>query len=149
MRKIFEIARREYIDTVKTRTFLLSLLFTPVLIVGIIYFSSIISRAEGGRPPVKVVVTDLTAQLADKIESAFNKHNESNPKRQILFESLPAKDKDDKSVEEQGMAKLRLGEADAYVVVDSNIIEGAGKTHTYTYKLKPTADRGDYQKLRD
>ena len=139
MRKIFEIARREYIDTVKTRTFLLSLLFTPVLIIGIIYFSSVISRVEGGRPPVKVVVTDLTLQLSAEIESACNKHNESNPKRQILFESLPAKDKDDKAVEAQGMAKLRSGEADAFVVIDPNIIEGAGKSHTHTYKLKPTA----------
>jgi ABC-2 type transport system permease protein len=137
MRKIIEIARREYIDTVKTRTFLLSLLFTPVLTVGIIYFTSRISSVEGGRPPVRVVVTDLSAQLAGEIETALGKHNQSNPKRQILFESLAAND-DANAIEEQGKVQLRSGRAEAYIVIDQNIIEGAGKTHVYTYKSKPT-----------
>ena len=137
MRKIIEIARREYIDTVKTRTFLLSLLFTPVLTVGIIYFTSRISSVEGGRPPVKVVVTDLSTQLAGEIETALSKHNKSNPKRQILFESLAAND-DANAIEEQGKAQLRSGRAEAYIVIDQNIIDGAGRTHVYTYKSKPT-----------
>ena len=137
MRKIIEIARREYIDTVKTRTFLLSLLFTPVLTVGIIYFTSRISSVEGGRPPVKVVVTDLSTQLAGDIETALSKHNKSNPKRQILFESLAAND-DASAIEEQGKAQLRSGRTEAYIVIDQNIIDGAGRAHVYTYKSKPT-----------
>ena len=137
MRKILEIARREYIDTVKTRTFLFSLLFTPVLIIGIGFFTSRISRVEGGRPPVKVVVTDLSTQLAGEIETALSKHNKSNPKRQILFESLAAND-DANAIEEQGKAQLRSGRAEAYIVIDQNIIDGAGRTHVYTYKSKPT-----------
>jgi ABC-2 type transport system permease protein len=152
MRKIFEIARREYIDTVKTKTFLISLLFTPVLIVGIAFFTSRISNVEGGRPPVKVVVTDLTAQLASQIEEAMNKHNQSNPKRQIIFESLPVRPSDSNqgepnsppaqvdinAVEEQGREQLRSGRTEAYIVIDQNVIDGAGRTHVYTYKSKPT-----------
>ncbi len=137
MRKIIEIARREYIDTVKTKTFLISLLFTPILIVGIGFFTSRISQVEGGRPPVRVAVTDLTTQLASQIEAAMGKHNQSNPKRQIIFESLPARD-DTNAVEEQGRKQLRSGKADAYIVIDQNIIDGAGRTHVYTYKSKPT-----------
>jgi ABC-2 type transport system permease protein len=145
MRKIIEIARREYIDTVKTKTFLISLLFTPILIVGIGFFTSRISQVEGGRPPVRVVVTDLSAQLASQIEKAMSKHNQSNLKRQIIFESLPvvstveppAQD-DINAVEEQGREQLRSGKAEAYIVIDQNIIDGAGKTHVYTYKSKPT-----------
>ena len=144
MRKIFEIARREYMDTVKTRTFVLSLLFTPVLIVGIGFFTSRISQVEGGRPPVKVLVTDLTAQLAGEIEAATNKHNESNPKRQIIFESLPAVSlveppvqDDANAVEEHGRGRLRSGEAEAYIVIDANIISGDGRMYVYTYKSKP------------
>ncbi|MGA2070063.1 MAG: ABC transporter permease [Sedimentisphaerales bacterium] len=137
MRKVFEIARREYIDTVKTRTFVFSLLFTPVLIICIGLFASRISRVEGGRPPVKVVVTDLTTQLAGEIEAAINKHNQSNPKRQIIFESLPVGG-DANAVEEQGRKQLRLGGAEAYIVIDTNIIEGSGRTYVYTYKSKPT-----------
>jgi ABC-2 type transport system permease protein len=137
MRKILKIAQREYFETVKTRTFLISLLFTPILVVGIIFFTSMISRSEGARPPVRLVVTDLSAQLAGEIEVSLNKHNQSNPKRQILPEPLAAED-DANLAEEQGRAQLRSGRVDAYVVIDKDIIEGAGKVHVYTYKSKPT-----------
>ena len=116
---------------------MISLLFTPVLTVGIIYFTSRISSVEGGRPPVKVVVTDLSTQLAGEIEAALSKHNKSNPKRQIIFESLPVND-DANAIEEQGKAQLRSGRTEAYIVIDQNIIDGAGRAHVYTYKSKPT-----------
>jgi ABC-2 type transport system permease protein len=137
MRKILKIAQREYAETVKTKTFLISLLFTPVLVVGIIFFTSVISHSEGARPPVRLIVTDLSAQLAGEIEAALNKHNQSNPERQILLELLAAEG-DANSTEEQGKAQLRSARADAYVVIDKDIIEGAGKPHVYTYKSKPT-----------
>jgi ABC-2 type transport system permease protein len=137
MRKIFEIARREYMDTVRTKTFLFSLLFTPVLIVGIAVFTSRISDVEGGRPPVKIVVTDLTSQLADEIETAANNYNKSNPKRQIIFE--PLQDNNDiNAIEAKGRDHLRMGAAEAYIVIDPNTIDGGGRTHVYTYKSKPT-----------
>jgi ABC-2 type transport system permease protein len=138
MRKIFKIAQREYIETVKTKTFVISLLFTPVLVVGIIFITSRFSRSEGARPPVRLVITDLSAQLAGEIEAALDKHNQSNPKRQILLEPLAAEG-DANSAEEQGKAQLRSGRVDAYVVIDKDIIKGAGKTRVYTYKSKPTA----------
>jgi ABC-2 type transport system permease protein len=144
MRKIFEIAKREYLDTVKTRTFILSLLFTPILIVGIGLFASRISQMEGGRPPVKVIATDLTGQLSGEIEAAIDKHNQANPKRQINFESLPVVSSvephvndDVNAIENKGIGQLRSGTAEAYIVIDANIIEGSGGTYVYTYKAKP------------
>ena len=164
MRKILKIAQREYLETVKTKAFLLSLLFTPVITIGIIFFTGKISQSDTGpRPPVLVAVTDLSAigkadgetspkgpastreaeasgssQLSGGIEAAFDNHNKSNPKRQILCQVLAAGG-DANSVEEQGKAQLRSGKTDAYVVIDSNIIEGAGKIYFYTYKSKPTS----------
>ena len=38
MRKIYKVAQREFVETVKTRTFLLGLLFIPLIIGGIILF---------------------------------------------------------------------------------------------------------------
>ena len=36
MRKILKVAQREYLETVKTKTFLLSLLLLPVIIGGVL-----------------------------------------------------------------------------------------------------------------
>jgi ABC-2 type transport system permease protein len=137
MRKILKIAQREYVETVKTKTFLISLLFAPVITIGIIFFTSMISKGESGpRPAVKVGVTDLSAQLAGEIETALDKHNRSKPQRKILLESLEA-GSDVNSAEQRGKTELRSGGIDAYVVIEPNIIEGAGKVYFYTYKSKP------------
>ncbi len=135
MRKILKIAQREYLETVKTKTFLLSLFFAPVVTIGAVYLATAMSRTEGPRPPVKVAVTDLSAQLAADVENAISEHNRSNPKRQIIFESLNAGD-DANSADQRGRAKLRSGSIDAWVVIDTDIIEGPGKVHFYTYKSK-------------
>ena len=60
MQKILKIAQREYIETVKTKTFLIGILMTPVIIGGIIFFTSRISSDKSGpRPPVKVAVPSV------------------------------------------------------------------------------------------
>ncbi len=52
MQKILKVARREYIETIKTKTFIFGVLMTPVIIGGIIFFTILISRDKGGpRPP--------------------------------------------------------------------------------------------------
>jgi ABC-2 type transport system permease protein len=84
-----------------------------------------------------VAVTDLSAQLAGEIETALDKHNESKPQRKILLESLEA-GSDVNSAEQRGKTELRSGRIDAYVVIEPNIIEGAGKVYFFTYKSKPT-----------
>lgn len=137
MYKILKIAQREYVETIKTKTFLISLLFAPAVTVGIIFFTGKISRSKGGpRPAVRIAVTDLSAQLSDEIKSRFNKHNDSNPQRQILFESLEAENMHT-GAEKQGKARLRSGRTDAYVVLDKDILEGSGKVYFYTHKPKP------------
>jgi len=137
MQKILKIAQREYIETVKTKTFLISLLVAPVITAGIIFFTSKISRSEGGpRPPVKVAVTDLSTKLSSEIESGFDKHNDSHPKRQILYQLLET-EQSSGSLEEQGNAKLRSAQIDAYVVLEKDILEGSGKVYFYTHKPKP------------
>ncbi len=138
MSKILRIAQREYIDTVKTKTFLISLLFAPAITVGIIFFANMVSRSEGGpRPPVDIAVTDLSDNLSSQIESGFEKHNDSHPNRQIRFKALED-NQNRQAVQEQGKDSLRSGEIDAYVVIDKDILEGPGKVYFYTHKPKPT-----------
>jgi ABC-2 type transport system permease protein len=138
MWKILKVAQREYVDTVKTKTFLIGLLFAPAITIGIIFFANLVSRSESGpRPPVKIAVTDLSTELSGQIESGFEKHNESHPNRQILFQALEDS-KNPESVQQRAKADLRSGRIDAYIVIDPNIIEGPGKVSFYTHKPKPT-----------
>jgi len=136
MQKILRVAQREYIETVKTKTFIIGILMVPFIIGGIIFFTSRMSRDKTGpQPPIKVAVTDLSRELDAEIKASFERYNQENPNRRIDVQNLEAQEDSDEA-ESQGRNKLRQGQLDAYVVLDSDILEGAGKIRLYTYKPK-------------
>ncbi|MFZ2149429.1 MAG: ABC transporter permease [Sedimentisphaerales bacterium] len=136
MQKILRVAQREYMETVKTKTFILGILMVPFIIGGIIFFTSRMSRgATGPQPPIKVAVTDLSNELGAEIKASFDRYNQENPNRRIEVHNVDAQ-QDSEEAENQGRSKLRQGQLDAYVVLDRDILEGAGKIRLYTYKPK-------------
>ena len=137
MQRILKIARREYIETAKTKTFIIGLLMTPVIIGAIIFFTSRITGDKAGpRPPIKVAVTDLSRQLAEDIKTSFDNYNENNPNREFLIQHLDAQ-QDANAVQIQGKDSLRNGQLDAYVVISENILQEPGKINFYIHKPKP------------
>jgi ABC-2 type transport system permease protein len=137
MQKILKVARREYVETVKTKTFLLSLLFLPIIIGGVIAVSTWIGRSKGKqRPPVKVGITCVAPELSQKVEAAFAEHNQSHAQSPLVLVVVDPLD-DAKVTEEQGKQRLRQGQMDAYAVLDAGLTEGLGGVRFYTYKPKP------------
>ncbi len=129
MQKILKIAQREYIDVVRTKTFILSVLMTPAIIAIIIFVNSLTQRSiTGPRPPRQVVVADLSKDLTDEIKASFDQYNVSNPQRQILLQELYT----DESCDEPAKEKVRKGQLDAYIVLDEDTVEGTGKIHSFT-----------------
>ncbi len=136
MRKILKIAQREYIETVKTKAFLLGIVMVPFIIGAIIFFTSRMSRDKmGPQPPVKVAFNNISNELDAEIKASFDNHNQENPKRQIQLQQLDTRQESD-ALEEQARNKLRQGQVDVYVVLDRDVLEGSGKIHFYTYKQK-------------
>jgi ABC-2 type transport system permease protein len=137
MKRILKVAQREYIETAKTKTFIIGLLMTPVIIGAIIFFTKAISGGKAGpRPPIRVAVTDLSKTLAEDIKNSFDDYSKRNPNRQFLLQRLDMQ-QDANTVEAQGKTKLRNGQFDAYVVLDEDILKGPGKIRFFTYKPKP------------
>ncbi len=133
MLKILKVAQREYIETVKTKTFLLGILMTPAIIGIVIFISSRTSRSiTGPRPPRKVVVADLTRELTDEIKASFDQYNTSNPQRQILLQELYTDENSDKRAKNE----VRNGQLDAYIVLDEDSVEGTGKIRSFTRGAK-------------
>jgi ABC-2 type transport system permease protein len=129
MQKILKIAQREYVETVRTKTFIISLLMTPVIIGAIVLINRRISHSiSGPRPPSKVVVADLSKDLSTEIKESFDEYNTSNPERQVLLQELQA----DESADELAKDKVRNGRLDAYIVLEKDCVEGNGKVRSYT-----------------
>jgi len=137
MQKILKVAQREYIETAKTKTFILMIVMLPVMIGVIVFFARRLDRHKGAaRPPMRIAVTDLSNQLSAQIKAAVDEHNDSNPNRGISLQDLQDIEESD-TAESQGKTRLRRGELDAYVVLEKDILEGSGKIRLYTYKPKP------------
>jgi len=133
MQKILKIAQREYIETVKTKTFILGMLMTPAIIGLVVLINSRVQRSiTGPRPPRKVIVADLSKELTDEIKASFDEYNTSHPERQILLKELQA----DESSGQLAKDEVRNGRLDAYVVMDKGSVEGAGKIRSFTRGTK-------------
>jgi|GEM_PF-371634 len=129
MQKILKIAQREYIEVVRTKTFLLSILMTPAIIAIVIFINSLTQRSiTGPRPPRTVLVADMSKELTGEIKASFDQYNTSNPQRQILLQE-PATDE---GFDESAKKKVRDGQLDAYIVLDKDTVEGTGKIHSFT-----------------
>lgn len=136
MWKIGKVARREFIDTVKTRTFLMSLLIVPVIIGGIVLLSKVMAEDKGGpRPALRVAVTAPEDGVLAQITSAFDEHNKARPQTPLELRPLPV-DGDETSSEELGKEKLRKGELDLYIVLNGDVEGKGGTVQFYTYKPK-------------
>ena len=134
MRKILQVALREYVETVKTKTFIIGLLMLPVIIGGIILFAGRLGSDKGGaRPPMSVPVTDLSHAAWPQIQAAFDQHNRSHPDRKVLVEALEARPDTD-AVQAEAKARLRDRRIDAYILLDKDVVTGSGKVWLYSYK---------------
>jgi len=137
MRKTLKVAQREYIETAKTKTFILMIVMLPVMIGLIVYFVGRLNRPpEGARPSMKIAVNDLSGRLSAELKTSFDEHNSSHPDGKILIQDLQVQE-GSATADEQAKAKLRRGELDAYVVLDADILQGTGKMRIHTHKPKP------------
>jgi len=138
MQKILKVARREYVETAKTKAFLFMIVMLPVMIAAIVFFARRFERGKetAERPPMRVGVTDMTSKLSDQIKTAFDEHNTRYPNRQIRYSEIEDPE-DREQAEGLGKSKLRRGELDAYVVLDENVLQGDGGINLYIYKPKP------------
>ena len=137
MLKLLRVAQREYIETAKTKTFILSIVMLPVILVILVFFIRRLNRSDTVvRPPMRVAVMDRSNRLSAHIKTSFDEHNQRHPNRKVLFEELPAPEGSD-ATDQAAKTRLRRGELNAYVVLDKNILEGTSKIHFYTHKPKP------------
>ncbi len=136
MQKILKIAQREYIETAKTKTFILGLLIVPCVVAGTIYLTSRASE-KSPQQPITIAISDLSGKVFEAAKSgSFSEYNQRNPQRQIQIQQLaPAEDPN--VTVEQGKEQLRMGRFDAYIVLDEGIVQDAGKIRFYTCKPNP------------
>ncbi len=132
--KILKVAQRDYIETIKTRTFLISIMLTPVLVAAIIFISIRLQKESfsGPRPPRNLAVMNLSNEIAADLDSLFAQYNESHPQRKIILKHYSVEDQDFDGQTKQLKEDVREGKFDAYLLIEKGVLENRGKASFYT-----------------
>ncbi|MCE5251241.1 ABC transporter permease [bacterium] len=137
MNRILKVAQREYIETVKTRTFLIGILFTFVLM-GLTFLVSIKLQEKsrsGALPDRHIVALNSSPGISEQLETVFSGYNASHPQRKLLFEQEIVRDQTIESRTENLKRSVLDGKIDGYVIIDGNVIEGDGGVRFYCVKV--------------
>ena len=135
MRKIYKVAQREFLEVVRTRTFLLGLVLIPALIVGSILLShKFLPRKDAPRPPIRLRVAGPAAELTAKIKGVFDDYNQAHPLGAITLDLPDAA----AEAQEQSKEELRQERLDVYAVLEGDLEGEGGLVRLFTYKSKPS-----------
>jgi ABC-2 type transport system permease protein len=124
MGKILAVARREFLATIRTKAFLLSVVLMPAIIVGALVGGDLLQRrsAEETRPLRRIAVLDYTGIVYPEVAEEIDDHNAQRPNQRYELERVAPSD----DAAEQLAARVRAGELYAYVIVSPGAVTGEG-----------------------
>jgi ABC-2 type transport system permease protein len=117
---VVAVAVREFIETVKTKAFVVSALLVPLLIGGTVSGFGWISKSitAGELPPRRIAVVDHSGVVFDELARQCEAYNRDRPRRQLLVTATPA-------VDAATLAKtVREGEWHAYLIIPADVVDG-------------------------
>lgn len=128
MSKVLWIAVREFVETVKTRTFIITTVFMPMLIVGIMLATERIADLTGQeeRPTRTIALAGAPPGVLEALLAQVEAHNAEFPRRR--FELSDARDQTPDALREQ----IAAGRLYAYVLVPLEVLSGAGPAEIAT-----------------
>ncbi len=140
MRKIWTVAKTEYLNAVRSKAFIIGIVMLPVMMSGSLVVGQLTKDKVDIRPR-KLAVVDQSGWLAEKIEARARTRNEkdifdpANKTRQIrpsfVIERIDAKSADE-NVEVALSERVRKKDLFAFLILRSNIVDPAA-TNTVSY----------------
>ncbi len=123
MSKILTVAVREFIETVKTKTFFISSVLIPGLIIALVLGSQRIAEmAEREEVPTRhIAVVDQTDVVFDGLARKVAEHNQKTPQRKFAVERVT----DEAARVETLRDRVTRGEIYAYLIVPPEAMAGA------------------------
>jgi ABC-2 type transport system permease protein len=121
MSKIFKIVRREYVEAVRKKTFLLSTMLVPVLMVAVIFVSVFLADREPERS-FYVAVIDKTGDLGPRLFEVMDDTLGNGERRFSIEQSWLGGGSDD-VVKATLMERIESQELDAFIVIPEDILD--------------------------
>ncbi len=120
MNKILKIVRREFVEIVRKKSFLIGLFLVPVFVVASILVPVFLARVDVGKQK-RIAVVDRTGILYGPLEARLDERLEDGRPEYLLQEVRPGPDLE--TTRRQLTSEINAGKLDAYLVVPPDIFE--------------------------
>src|SRR5438309_5794354 len=138
MRKVWLIARREYLDKVRTKAFLFTTILFPALILALgILPGKLISQKKGGTRHIVVVTS--TQAAGEQVRQRLNEHNNSG----LKFAAEISTDTSE-SNKDALRKRLEANEIEGYLWADDASIS-SGKAQYVGHETSDFMEMADYE----
>ncbi len=144
MKKAFLVGKWEYLEKVKTKTFLISLVLTPVIIILFSIAPTLLSnQEENSTKPVGVI--DTSGLYFNYLQEAAERYKLKDGQPNYILVNLESKINSLNELEKNANGFLSSGKLDAYLV----ILNGGTDSLKAELKTKNTSDPADVIKLNN
>lgn len=119
MNKIFVVATREFLETVKTRAFFIGVILMPAFIIGAIFLSNRIMRAGGQEksPLRRIAVIDEDGGVFEPLRARVAEHNVKNPNNPLEVSAFDGP-------ESIARERVRAFDLYAYILIPREAVTG-------------------------
>ena len=117
--RVLPVIRREYLERVRSKLFVISTLVGPLLVVGLTLVPGLLMQRQRGKP-LRLAIVDETGALRESTAQSLARRKVSGEQR---FEIVPAGDEDLASARRRLTREVIEGGLDGYVVLPSNVAE--------------------------
>jgi len=123
MNRIWTIVRREYLERVRQRSFILGTVLVPVFMLGVTFLPIWIASRTGGQP-VHLAVVDWTASLKGKLEPSFSDSlADGSPRFRFDYQTIPP-GADPKTLLEGLQKDVRAGDYTGLLWIPADALTG-------------------------
>jgi ABC-2 type transport system permease protein len=119
MNRMLPVVRREYLERVRSKVFVISTLVGPLLVVGITLVPSLLMQHERGKP-LRLSIVDETGSLRAAAEESLGRRRAAGEQR---FEIVPPAGGDPATLRARLAADVIAGRIDGYVALPSDVAE--------------------------
>ena len=117
MRKILAIAKWEYLEKVKTKTFLISLILTPAIIIGFSLAPTFLS-GSGDTYTKAIGIIDTSGLFTSKIKNGLENIRLKNNQPGYILINLTEDEKDENSLIRSANSSVIKGQLDGFLLIN-------------------------------
>ena len=139
--KLWAIVKREYIERVRTKAFVIGTILGPLVMGGLMVVPMLVARTKS--KPLRVAVIDATGELRGEVEKALREFRDSS--RVARFDVQPGGTSDAEAAQEPFKQAVKSQGLDGYVVLPADVL----KAGTITYYGRNVSNFGDLNNLKD